>query len=280
MTEKAAQTIGKGWLVALAGRVEHQTWEKDGQKRGKHRVIASRVEFLAAPRNGDREPDVTEFEPATADDDTLSDQRLADGDARPRRLRPGGRLRTPRALRVWPPGQQPRRGLHRRHPLLGRRGPPGPHLGVRRRAPRHMRLLRLPSLQSSRQPAHMSTPAPQLYVVEINDRCEARLVGHTGCSYASPTPASRAGARARTIAPRLPPVRAARRRQPVAMRNRRRHAHDPPARRPRRRAAPPLTHTPSPTAHPTRRSSTKNSATTGALPRNERKHGFVSKRAV
>ena len=68
MTEKAAQTIGTGWLVAVAGRLEHQTWEKDGQKRGKHRVIASRVEFLAAPRNGDSEPDITEFEPAAEDD--------------------------------------------------------------------------------------------------------------------------------------------------------------------------------------------------------------------
>lgn len=68
MTEKAAQTLGKGWLVALAGRVEHQTWEKDGQPRGKHRVVASRVEFLAAPRNGDSEPDGSDFEPTATDD--------------------------------------------------------------------------------------------------------------------------------------------------------------------------------------------------------------------
>ena len=69
MTERAAQTIGTGWLVAVAGRVEHQTWEKDGQKRAKHRVAAGRVEFLAAPRNGDSEPDVSDFEPAAEDDD-------------------------------------------------------------------------------------------------------------------------------------------------------------------------------------------------------------------
>jgi single-strand DNA-binding protein len=69
MTERAAQTIGTGWLVAVAGRLEHQTWEKDGQKRSKHRIVASRVEFLAAPRNGAGEPDVSDFEPAAADDD-------------------------------------------------------------------------------------------------------------------------------------------------------------------------------------------------------------------
>jgi len=73
MTEKAASTIGTGWLIAVAGRLEHQTWEKDGQKRGKHRVVASRVEFLAAPRNGNSEPDVpvdvTDLEPASDHDD-------------------------------------------------------------------------------------------------------------------------------------------------------------------------------------------------------------------
>jgi single-strand DNA-binding protein len=69
MTEKAAETIGTGWLVAISGRLEHQTWEKDGQKRSKHRIVAGRVEFLAAPRNGDSEPDVSDFQPAGADDD-------------------------------------------------------------------------------------------------------------------------------------------------------------------------------------------------------------------
>jgi len=63
VTEKATQTIAKGWLVAVDGRVEHQTWEKDGQPRGKHRITAGRVEFLAAPRNGDSEPDISDLEP-------------------------------------------------------------------------------------------------------------------------------------------------------------------------------------------------------------------------
>lgn len=69
MTEKAAETLDTGWLVGIAGRLEHQTWEKDGVRRGKHRIVANRVEFLAAPRNGDGEPDITDFEPAVAEDD-------------------------------------------------------------------------------------------------------------------------------------------------------------------------------------------------------------------
>jgi len=50
MSERAAGTISKGWLVAVNGRIEHQSWEADGQKRSKHRVVAMNVEFLAAPR--------------------------------------------------------------------------------------------------------------------------------------------------------------------------------------------------------------------------------------
>jgi len=69
MSEKAAQTVGTGWLVAVSGRLEHQTWEKDGQKRGKHRVVASRVEFLGAPRTGESSPEATDLEPAGSDDD-------------------------------------------------------------------------------------------------------------------------------------------------------------------------------------------------------------------
>jgi single stranded DNA-binding protein len=60
MTEKAARTVGKGWLVAVAGRLEHETWERDGVKRSKHRVVTSRVEFLAAPHSADSESHIGE----------------------------------------------------------------------------------------------------------------------------------------------------------------------------------------------------------------------------
>jgi single-strand DNA-binding protein len=64
MTEKAAGTISKGWLVAVAGRLEHETWERDGVTRSKHRVVTSRVEFLAAPRSADSVSDVGETDAA------------------------------------------------------------------------------------------------------------------------------------------------------------------------------------------------------------------------
>jgi single-strand DNA-binding protein len=58
----AAKVLTKGWLVAVAGRLQHEVYEKDGQKRSAYRVIGH-VEFLAAPRNGDSDPDVADFEP-------------------------------------------------------------------------------------------------------------------------------------------------------------------------------------------------------------------------
>ena len=47
----------------------------------------------------------------------------------------------------------------------------------------------------------MSTSAnQQLYVVEVDDRCERQLVGHSGCSYASPPqPATQALALVRAL---------------------------------------------------------------------------------
>jgi single-strand DNA-binding protein len=49
----AAKILSKGWLVAVNGRLQHEVYERDGQKRSAYRVIGH-VEFLAAPRsNGD-----------------------------------------------------------------------------------------------------------------------------------------------------------------------------------------------------------------------------------
>jgi single-strand DNA-binding protein len=45
----AARTLTKGWLIAVDGRLQHDTWEQDGQKRSKHLVVGH-VQFLARPR--------------------------------------------------------------------------------------------------------------------------------------------------------------------------------------------------------------------------------------
>jgi len=48
--EAAAENLGKGWLVAIDGRLEFGEWDTDaGDKRHDYTVIGN-VEFLSAPR--------------------------------------------------------------------------------------------------------------------------------------------------------------------------------------------------------------------------------------
>jgi single-strand DNA-binding protein len=49
--EAAANTLKKGWLVAVDGRLEWSEWEaKDGTRRHDYEIVGN-VEFLAAPRS-------------------------------------------------------------------------------------------------------------------------------------------------------------------------------------------------------------------------------------
>jgi single-strand DNA-binding protein len=53
--EAAANTLTKGWLVAVSGRLQYGEWETDDGKRRHEYEIVGDVDFLAAPRsNGDR----------------------------------------------------------------------------------------------------------------------------------------------------------------------------------------------------------------------------------
>lgn len=44
--ENLAKYSGKGFLVAVKGRIQTSTFEKDGKKQYKTEIIANRVEFL------------------------------------------------------------------------------------------------------------------------------------------------------------------------------------------------------------------------------------------
>ncbi len=68
----AGRVLTKGWLVAVDGRLEHHEWEHEGVTRRAHQVVGH-VEFLAAPKGAEDEPDTaSEPEPVAAgsDDDT------------------------------------------------------------------------------------------------------------------------------------------------------------------------------------------------------------------
>lgn len=64
--ERVAEFLKKGAPAFIEGRLDFDQWEKDGQKRSKHRVTADRVIFL------DRKPGAQQEAtpaPQTIDDD-------------------------------------------------------------------------------------------------------------------------------------------------------------------------------------------------------------------
>ena len=50
--ESCSRYLAKGRQVAIDGRLDYQTWEKDGQKRSKVEVIAQNVQFLGSRQEG------------------------------------------------------------------------------------------------------------------------------------------------------------------------------------------------------------------------------------
>lgn len=44
--ESCSRYLSKGRQVAIDGRLDYQTWEKDGQKRSKIEIVAQNVQFL------------------------------------------------------------------------------------------------------------------------------------------------------------------------------------------------------------------------------------------
>jgi single-strand DNA-binding protein len=80
--EAAARTLSKGWLVAVDGRLQQQSWDQDGERRSTYAVVGS-VEFLAAPRGAGRERETAQEVQAEAEQE----------DERPPRSEPGAALR-------------------------------------------------------------------------------------------------------------------------------------------------------------------------------------------
>jgi single stranded DNA-binding protein len=57
--DAALKTIGKGWLIALDGRLQHDQWEQDGQKRQAYKFVGD-IEYLAAPQSRGEGRDVAQ----------------------------------------------------------------------------------------------------------------------------------------------------------------------------------------------------------------------------
>lgn len=61
----AGETLTKGWLVGVSGRLEFRTYEKDGERRHSYQVIGH-VDFLAAPRQNTSDEPAPEAVPEPA----------------------------------------------------------------------------------------------------------------------------------------------------------------------------------------------------------------------
>ena len=86
--EAALKTIGKGWLVAIDGRLQHDQWEQDGQKRQSYKLIGD-IEFLAEPRGNGEGRAVAQQAEADKTSETEAEAE-ADPDLDPAEAIPGG----------------------------------------------------------------------------------------------------------------------------------------------------------------------------------------------
>ena len=65
--EVAAQYLSKGSPMLVEGRLKQETWEKDGQKRSKVKVIGERMQMVGSRGGGSGSPPSNEYsEPASA----------------------------------------------------------------------------------------------------------------------------------------------------------------------------------------------------------------------
>lgn len=53
--ENCAEYIGKGSKVLVQGKLKQETWEKDGQKRSRIKIIANSVQFLSKKSDGNQD---------------------------------------------------------------------------------------------------------------------------------------------------------------------------------------------------------------------------------
>ena len=67
--EVAAEYLGKGAPILIEGRLKLETWESDGQKRSKLKVVGERMQMLGKPKTGSNTADQNAVA-AEATDDT------------------------------------------------------------------------------------------------------------------------------------------------------------------------------------------------------------------
>jgi single-strand DNA-binding protein len=67
--QAAADTLTKGWLVAVTGRLQHETWQTPEESSRESYGIIGHVEFLAAPKHGENDADPSEADHQAREED-------------------------------------------------------------------------------------------------------------------------------------------------------------------------------------------------------------------
>ena len=67
-TEVAGEYLGKGSPILIEGRLKLETWESDGQKRSKLKVVGERMQMLGKPKTGSNTSDQNAVATAATDD--------------------------------------------------------------------------------------------------------------------------------------------------------------------------------------------------------------------
>lgn len=73
LAELASQYLSKGRKVMVVGRLQNNSWEKDGVKRTRTEIIANDISFLDGPRSGGDDFAPSEAKPAAKPANKKSD---------------------------------------------------------------------------------------------------------------------------------------------------------------------------------------------------------------
>ena len=66
--EVAGEYLGKGAPILIEGRLKLETWESDGQKRSKLKVVGERMQMLGKPKTDSNKADQNDVAAGSTDD--------------------------------------------------------------------------------------------------------------------------------------------------------------------------------------------------------------------
>ncbi len=78
--EVAKQYLSRGSSVLIEGRLKLDTWEKDGQKRSKLRVVADKMQMVGGRGEGGQRPQASQQQPVASHQQEISYQGPSDID--------------------------------------------------------------------------------------------------------------------------------------------------------------------------------------------------------